>query len=133
MLFDQTFRSTNIHITNIRAMLMTSDEFAEYYIKRFPYQFNDLTSLKNVYPSLVMEINLTRMPLKTMKTRCTVLNSYVASWPSKLSYQVAVVEFRSIQNAFEVEPDDRQCKRILLNLIASKWGVTFKGKELVVC
>ena len=133
MLFDQTYQSSDMHITNIRAMLMTSDEFAEYYIKRFPFELDGLATLKNVYPSLIMEINLTRMALKTLPSRCSVLNAYVASWPSRPYYQVAVVEFRSLYKAFDSTPDDRQCRRILLNLIATKWGVTFKGKELVVC
>lgn len=134
MLYDESFRSTDMTLTNIRAMLMTSGDFAEYLIRRFPYELNDLTDLKILYPSLIMEVSHMRMPIKTFSSRCLVLNALVAYWPGKHEEsQVAVVEFRSIQKAYSVEPDIAHCKRILLNLIASHWGVTFKGKELIVC
>lgn len=134
MLCDYTYSSTDIHLTHIRAMLMTSGDFAEYCFRQFPFELNDLTDIKILYPSLVMEISHMRMPLKTTPSRCVVLNALIAYWPAQRDEtQVAVVEFRSIQKAYCVEPNIAQCKRILLKLISDKWGVTFKGKELIVC
>lgn len=133
MLFDQIYTSKSMYISNIRMMLMESGDFAEYTIKRFPYQFNDLIDLKYLYPSLVMEIALMRMPVKTTSTKCVVLNALTAYWPNTEGSQVAVVEFRSIQKAMSIEPNFDQCKRLLLCLLRDKWGVQFKGKELVVC
>ena len=133
MLYDQNYTSKNMAVTNIRAMLMTTGDYAEYLLKQFPFELNDLTSMQIIYPSLVMEIWHIRMPLKTTSSRCVVLNALIALWPSNLKMQVAVVEFRSIQRAMQIEPDIRQCKKILYGLICDKWGVSFKGKELVVC
>ena len=133
MLYDQTFTSKSMYINNIRVMLMDTEDFSVYYTQRFPYQYNDLTDLKTLYPSLVLEISHTRMPLKTCNNRCVVLNAITAYWPSKPYFQVAVVEFRSIQKPYNIEPNIDQCKRLLLDLMRDKWGVRFKGKELIVC
>lgn len=133
MLYDALYQTTNMAITNIHAMLMTSGDYSDYLFKAFPYELNDLTSMKILYPSLVMEVWHMRMPIKTTPSRCQVLNALIALWPSQLESQVAVVEFKSIQKAYTIEPDISQCKKILLTLIKDKWGVTFKGKELIVC
>ena len=134
MLYDALYRSSNMAITSIHAMLMTSGDFAEYIIKKFPFEMNDLTDLKIIYPSLVMEVSHMRMPLKTYTARCLVLNALIAYWPGEHeNSQVAVVEFRSIQKAYSIEPDIKQCKKILYGLICDKWGIRFKGKELIVC
>ena len=133
MLYDALYQTTNMAITNIHAMLMTSGDYSDYLFKAFPYELNDLTSMKILYPSLVMEVWHMRMPIKTTPSRCQVLNALIALWPSQLESQVAVVEFKSIQKAYTIEPDISQCKKILLTLIRDKWGVTFKGKELIVC
>lgn len=133
MLYDALYQTTNMAITNIHAMLMTSGDYSDYLFKAFPYELNDLTSMKILYPSLVMEVWHMRMPIKTTPSRCQVLNALIALWPCQLESQVAVVEFKSIQKAYTIEPDISQCKKILLTLIKDKWGVTFKGKELIVC
>lgn len=133
MLFDQSFPSKSMYINNIRAMLMDSGDFSSYVVYRFPYQFNDLTDVKCLYPSLVMEIDHMRMPLNVGKEKCLVLNALTAYFPSQKESQVAVIEFKSIQHAMHIEPDITQCKKLLLDLIKDKWGVTFKGKELITC
>jgi hypothetical protein len=133
MLYDAQYHSSDMHINNIHAMLMTSEDYANYLITQFPYELNDLTAMKVLYPSLIMEVWHVRMPIKTTSTRCLVLNALVALWPSQMVSEVAVVEFRSIQKPYQIEPDITQCKKILLALIKDKWGVTFKGKELITC
>lgn len=133
MLYDAFIQTSNMAVTNIHAMLMTSGDYSEYLFKSFPFELNDLTDMKILYPSLVMEIWHIRMPIKTTPSRCQVLNALVALWPSKMESQVAVVEFKSIQKAYQIEPDISQCKKILLSLLRDKWGVRFKGKELIVC
>lgn len=133
MLYDAQYHSSDMHVSNIHAMLMTSGDYANYLITQFPYELNDLTDMKILYPSLIMEVWHVRMPIKTTSTRCMVLNALVALWPSQMESQVAVVEFKSIQKAYQIEPDITQCKKILLALIKDKWGVTFKGKELITC
>lgn len=133
MLFDQLIPSKSMYISHIRVMLMDYIDFSTYVVNRFPYQYNDLTDVKCLYPSLVMEIDHMRMPIKTGKEKCVVLNALTAYWPSNELSQVAVIEFRSIQRAMAIEPDITQCKKLLLGLIKDKWGVRFKGKELIVC
>ena len=133
MIYDALYQSTDMHVTNIHAMLMTSGDYANYLTTQFPYELNDLTDLKIIYPSLVMEVYHMRMPIKTTPSRCMVLNALIALWPNQMESEVAVVEFRSIQKAYSIEPDVTQCKKILLSLIKDKWNVSFKGKELIVC
>lgn len=132
MTFDHDFQSSSMTITHIKGMVMDASEFITYQIDRFPFEVNGLVSVETLYPSLVLTIDHMRMPLKTTKSRCQVLNALVAYWPGKAMTPAAIVEFRSIQKALETDTDIRQCKRILLNILASEWGVTFKGKELIV-
>ena len=131
MLYDQITPTGNCYIPKARVMLMDRGDFAEYIFRQFPYDLNDLTDLKFIFPSLIMEIALMRMPLKTTRTRCMVLNALIAYYPNNIRLEVAVVEFKAIQKPYEVEPDISCCKRLLLDLIGQKWGVRFKGKELI--
>lgn len=132
MLYERSYQSKSMTITNIQGKVMTSGDYAEYLYDRFPYELNDLTSLRVIYPSLIVEIYHMRMPLKATKSRCQVLNALIALWPGKKMSDVAVVEFKSIQHAYSDEPDCKQCKRILMDILASEWNVHFKGKELIV-
>lgn len=134
MLYDVIYPSSGLYVSNIHAMLMTSGDFAEYLFKKFPYELNGLSGIKILYSSLIIEIWHVYMPIKTTASKCQVLNALVAFWPAKHEEtDVAVVEFRSIQKAYNVEPDISQCKKILIAMLRDKWGVTFKGKELIVC
>lgn len=132
MFLDVTFPSKTIYVSNIRAMFMDSADFAAYTVTRFPFELNNLTDIQYLYQSCV-EIYHMRMPIKASGQKCLVLNALVACWPGSPEYHVAVIEFKSIQKALNIEPNIDQCKRLLLGLMKDKWGVIFKGKELVVC
>lgn len=113
-----------------RELVLSSEEFASYIIGEFPWELNELCRQDTLFANLYFQIDHLRHIQRVVGDRAVVHNALIATWPGKLHSQVAVVEFMSIQNRLQVEPDLRPMKKRLLSLIFETWGVFFEGKEL---